>query len=213
MRKRRTFLAAAAVCLTAILAVGSLAYFTASESVENTFYVATSEENPEGPIFGIDVYETGLNGDKTYEGNTYENMLPGSTFKKDPTVENTGRYSAWVRVHVEITKANKWKAACEKYGITDLEEIFKGFDDAKWTRYEEPVDSNKGRTLTYTFYLNKELKPGKTATLFKSVVIPTAFEIKDMEGIDGFTIKVTADAIQKANTRATAKEAFDDFWK
>ena len=97
MTKKKVFVAALAVCLVAILSLGTLAWFNARDEVTNKFMVTDSEQDPD-KIFSVDLYETKVdeNGDpvvpyeKTDDGNTYDDIAPGDLLTKDPTVENTG---------------------------------------------------------------------------------------------------------------------------
>ena len=225
MNKRSIFVVALAVCLAALIATGSLAYFTATKSVTNSFMVASYDPTkPDVPVtpdelFSIIVYETNNDpdGDPTTEkGNTYNNITPADVLSKDPTVKNTGAYSAYARMNVTITNAAKWTAVAEKNSI-DIESIFNGIS-ADWTRYDDPVVDEVNDTITYTYYYQNEIKAGDTATLFTSVTIPASFDNEDMANISNFNIIVGADAIQSANTGdptgavADAYYAFTNFW-
>ncbi len=209
--KRRLLLIAVAVCLVSVMALGSLAYFTAQDNITNTFMTATYDpENPGGTVnpddlFSIQVLET-ADGELTNEGKTYEGIQPGDVLAKDPTVKNTGDYSQWVRVHVTLTNAANWQAICVEHGITDLTTIFGGFDSGKWTL---GGTSSVGDTLTYTYYLNSKLEPDATATLFNTVTIPAVLTIEDMVKLSKFELTIAADAIQSKNTGDSAKAAFD----
>lgn len=200
-----------------ILAIGSIAYFTSQDSLTNTFMMSTYDpDNPGNPsnpedIFSIRIYET-ENGEETTTGKTYTDIKPGDVLEKDPTVRNTGAYSQWVRMQVTITNAAAWKEACEKYGITELLEIFGGYDESKWSMYEEAYEDKEADTLTYEFYLNQELKPKETATLFTTMKIPQEFKAEDMISLSRFELKVTADAIQSQGTGESSREAFKSYW-
>ena len=208
--KRKTLIVAVAVCLAAILAFGTLAYYSSSDSVTNIFMVKDGEGDE---IFQVDVYETDEDGEKTDTGRTYEKIKPGDKLSKDPTVENTGRYDQYVRVNVTVTNAKAWQAACAKHNINDLATIFPDFDDDLWTRYDDPVYNEEADTLTYTYYYNDVLAPEESVTLFKQVVIPTAFDQDDMKTLMRFELNVSADAIQSDNTGDNAHDAFVTYWK
>jgi hypothetical protein len=71
------------------------------------------------------------------------------------------------------------------------------------------VYSDADDTLTYTYYLNEKLKPGKDELLFTEIVLPellTQYHMATLNG--GFSLKLVAEAIQADNTGATAQEAF-----
>lgn len=209
--KRKTLIVAVAVCLAAILALGSLAVFSNSDDITNKFMVATSDD-PDQEIFDVDVWETGEDGNKTDDGIVYEDIQPGDILSKDPTVENTGLYDQYVRVMVTVTNAKNWMNACEKHSITDLTTIFGDFDGTKWTRIDAPVYNETADTLTYTYYYNGVLAPEETATLFTTVTIPQAFDIADMVSLKSFELSVSAQAIQSAHTGNNAVEAFANYW-
>ena len=226
MNKRRILAVAIAVCLIAILACGSLAYFTYSKTVTNTFYTYSTEEFPNGPtadqLFSISVYETGADGKEDYDGLTYKDFMPGSKLSKDPTVKNTGKYPAWVRMKVTVTNATAWKKACADIGLTGLNEIFLNFNNNKatnaptgWycTNTKNPTYDQTADTLTYVFYTNNPLKPGEASTLFDGILIPGGLTIEHMISLSKFQIIITGDAIQSDNTGSTAAEAFANCWE
>ncbi len=223
--KKRVFTVALVLCLVAIVGFGSLAYFQSSKNLTNYFAVA-GIQNPTDPtetidpedLFSIKLDETNIDvmtgfGDRTEEGNIYTGILPGDTLVKDPTVTNTGKYNAWVRVKVTVTDAADWQQVCAKHGITDLTTIFNGFDSSKWDRelVEDAIDT-ENNTITYTYYFKAQVAPGEKATLFESVTIPAQFDVNDMAALSTFQLKIVGEAIQSANTGATAQEAFK-LWK
>lgn len=206
MNKRKIFSLAVVVIMIAILSFSTLAWFNDSKSVTNEFHVATSDgTNTPESIFSVDLWETEEDGTKT-DGLKFENIVPGGTYHKDPTVENTGAYKQWIRVIVTVTDAPAWIAILgEDYPLTN---IFKGYDDNAWTLSHDPVLS--GDTLTYVYYYNSVLEPEKTATLFTDVVIPGALTQDDLAKLEGsFNLTIKADAVQvDAIEATTAKEAF-----
>lgn len=217
-KKSKTLMALVAVCLIAILAFGSLAYFTDSDSVTNDFMVAGYDpSNPDAPIdpdelFSITVYETDLSDPTgqttTSTGQTYEDILPGSVLAKDPTVENTGQYSQWVRVSVTVSNAANWKTVL---GTTPVSSIM-NIDTANWTSAGDAVENTADDTITYTYYLNSALAAGDTATLFTEVTIPSSLNVNQMVSLKEFTITIAADAIQSENTGDSAAYAFTNYW-
>ena len=99
---------------------------------------------------------------------------------------------------------------CGKHGITDLTNIFNGYQADKWDR-EIAEDKLENNTLTYTFYYKTKLAPNGEATLFESVTIPSVFDVDDMSKLATFQLKITGEAIQAANTGDTAQKAFEKF--
>lgn len=216
MTKKKVFAIALAICLFAVVSMGTLAWFNDSASITNTFKVATSETDTD-PTFSVEVSETDLNGQKTTEGVTYYDVLPGDTISKNPTVKNTGDYSQWIRVTVTLTKAQGW---VDGGGSTKFTDIFAG------STYD--LTTNVGNTsntwllvsdtttvaddkATWYLYLNKSLSAGDSETLFTTVSIPGAFTQGDMAAFNNeFEVLVSADALQVDNTGANAVAAFSN---
>lgn len=190
-----------ALCLCialAVVAIGgaTLAYFTDTKNVTNTFTVG----NVKIKLDEKDITKT--DGSRTENGNAYT-IYPGATVEKDPTVTNTGENAAYVRVKVV---ANNVKTMAGQLGQgVDLATIFTGFDSTKWTRAGTPTVSADGETYTYVYNYNTVLAKGEsTGALFTNVVIPGT--ITDM-GDEPITITITAEAIQADGMKGAA-EAF-----
>lgn len=244
--KKKLFAVALAVCLVSILSFSTLAWFNASESVTNKFMVAstgTGESGQSKPdkVFSIDLWEkvdsdgdgdvdaddTKVNyRDNALTGWTYEDILPGVKYHKEPTVENTGSYDQYVRVVVTVSNAAKWQTILP--ADYPLGTIFHGHNEDKWTYDPDGSDAvnaaaaaNNEDTLSYVYYLDEKLAPGATAVVFEQVQLPSwltqddvaKLAVEDNAGnvtID-FKISVRADAIQTeglGDTVATAKDAF-----
>lgn len=212
MNKKKVFVTALAVCLIAILSLGTLAWFNDTDEVVNKFMMADSSDNPDD-IFSVDVWEY-VNGDtetKDQDGYTYENIIPSGRYHKEPYVENTGSYDQWIRVNVTVDNADAWVAALGN-GY-DLGTMFEGHDETAWTRYEAGEYDANNNTYTMVYYLNYKLEPDKTACLFNTVVIPSELDQYDMSFINGeFNLTIVAEAIQADNTGNSALEAFTNFW-
>lgn len=218
MTKKKLFTIAVAVCMIAILSFSSLAWFTDDDTVTNKFQMATSSDDVDD-IFSVDIIErVDEDGDGDYDkeidlnddpdgGYVYEDILPNSVLSKAPAARNTGAYSEYVRVNVTVDHAAALITLMEKYDL-DLESVFGGFDDDKWTRYYEPQFDEEADTVTYTYYLNRELLPAQEnnevideETLFTTVTIPYQFTREDMAALsDGvFELNIVAEAVQSEN--------------
>ena len=57
LSKTKVVALALAVCLIAILSMGSLAWFTDDDSVTNDFLIAGSEDQNPDDVFSVDVWE------------------------------------------------------------------------------------------------------------------------------------------------------------
>lgn len=208
MTKKKVFVAALAVCLVAVLSMGTLAWFSDSDSVTNKFMIADSESDP-NEIFSVDVWENTPDGDKDQDGYEYKDILPGDQLKKEVYVENTGAYDQYIRVKVTVNNADAWIAALGN-GY-DLGTMFLGHDETKWTRYEvgEYSSDANGSYYTMVFYLNEKLAPDATVNLFETVEIPTQLTQEDMVFVGGqFDLTILAEAVQTENVGDSAYEAF-----
>lgn len=213
------FVVALAICLIAIISVGTLAWFQANDTVTNIFKVSTDDETQKAD-FKITLYETEVNpetnsyGDANGNGvvdkvktNTYDNVAPGDVLPKDPTVRNDGQYDQWVRMNVTLADYDKWQAV-----------LGTGFDFRKlfnvstaWS-FDTITTDATAKTLTLVYYLDSKLTVGSTsAPLFDKVTIPTEFEVDNIP--TNFNLKIVADAIQADNTGNNAKSAFESYWK
>lgn len=220
LTKKKVFVVALVVSLIAILSLGSLAWFNASDSVENKFMITDSETNPDD-VFSVDVYETLVdeNGDpvdpvQKTDSNTYDDIAPGDVLTKDPTVENTGKYDQWIRLNVTLTNAENWMSVLKYFNITTLETIFQGYDAGIWQSEgnDTPVLNADG-SVTFTYYLKDKLTPGETATLFTAVKIPEQITQDEIVYINEFNLNIVAEALQADNTGDNCKAAFDAYWE
>lgn len=231
MNKKKLLSLALVVIMIATLSFSTLAWFTDSDSVTNNFDIAGGENNNPDEIFSIDVMEAvdtdgdgdhditiGYDQDPEYKDNyTYENILPGDMLLKRPQTKNTGSYDQWVRMSITFDNATYWVALMAKYGYTDMLDMLYMRDgvtplknDTNWTYApaETAIDNDQ---ITYVFYYNKILEPGKTAVFFGNVLIPYQFDQYDMAPFTNgdFRMVVTGEAIQVKNIEAdTAMEAF-----
>lgn len=232
--KKRILIIAAVVCVVALIGFGTLAYFQDYQEMTNMFAVAGAEDpsNPNGTmsttdLFSIKLYETRYDeqtdsvvaSEITETGNTYDDLLPNTVVTKDPTVENTGKYDAWIRMKVTLTNANNWKTALAKHGLT-LTDVIQGVDGSKWQSVPQQYDLTGSGTLVLTFYLREALPAEDdaataakedAATLFTSIKIPAELEVADLANLASFHIKVRAEAIQAANNGTNAVEAFENW--
>jgi len=198
LNKKKVFTIALAICLIAILSMGSLAWFSDTDSVTNDFMIADSADTHD-EIFSVDVWEY-VDGETTKDddGNVYEDILPGGRYHKEPYIENTGAYDQYIRVKVTVTNADAWIAALGN-GY-DLGMMFEGHDETAWTRFEAGEYNGTENTYTMVFYLNYKLAPDQKACLFNTVVIPKELTREDMVFIGGgFDLTILAEAVQTEN--------------
>lgn len=219
--KRKILVISLVAALIAVISAGTLAWFTATDTVGNEFKVAIDGNGD--PDFDIDLIEHKPDGNEpslpsteiTGEGDdptgiTYETIAPGDLYSKDPTVRNTGSYDAWIRVRVTLDQASVWKTALGNHPAMspDPAQILKTVDDTVWVRAENLEDATND-TITFVFYKLTPLAAGDEVTLFTQVGIPSEFTNADMTFASGtFRVDVHADAIQSRNTGNSAAEAF-----
>ncbi|MEE0945947.1 MAG: SipW-dependent-type signal peptide-containing protein [Acutalibacteraceae bacterium] len=215
MTKKKVFVAALAICLIAIISMGTLAWFNATDDITNNFKVAT-DENDTDPTFSVKVSETDLDGNETEDGVTYYNVVPGDVINKDPKITNTGDYTQWIRVSVTMTKADYWKNFGGSLKFTD---IFEGstYDYAsnvgtateKWLMVNNAVAPDANGNAVWYLYLNREFAAGSDEILFTEVNIDEDFTLDEIKSLGSeFSITVKADAVQRDNTGDNAVEAF-----
>ncbi len=219
--KRKLLVAAIAICLVAIVACGSLAYFSGTKTVANKFMVAKSGgSNPSKPddIFSVKVTEPDTTGDPDTTnnpdgGHTYKNVYPGKDITKNPVIENTGAYDQWIRVTVKFTKAKEWLATTAQTGITKAnlfdKVVTKGYVDGNWDKGTAIDNVESDNEISYVFYYKNKLTAGNTVSLFSGITIPATLTTEQMYSLKEFDIIVTADAVQADNTEETAKATFE----
>ena len=226
--KKKAMALSLVLCMLAMLSFSTLAWFNATDSVTNKFFVATAaggDASKPNDIFSIDIWEHvdkdndgvieddnngvfGVDDEKDQDGLEIQNIVPGGYYEKKPYVENTGGYDQWVRVMVTVTDAAAWT---DILGANyDLSTIFIGYEDSVWTR-DTIISGTSADTLTYVYYLNHKLAPAGMARLFSGVKFPEHLTQAEFAKINGsFELTITADAMQAdAISATTAKEAFE----
>lgn len=206
MSKKKLVSLSLVVIMIAILSFSSLAWFNATDSVENKFMIADSD-NDGLPDFSVEVFEHDKDNQEV-DNLTFENIAPNAQLAKDPTVRNTGDYSMYTRLVVTLSDATTWLNASQKYDLTGTEDdkiIFEklvNIDTAHWIRYDDPTIDTATDTITYVYYYNGVVAAGaETEALFTKVTIPHQLQQDDMNfGTDKtFTMTIRADAIQSEN--------------
>ena len=201
-----------ALCLVVVLAVtavtgATLAYFTDTEDVTNTFTVGNID---------IKLDEKDIDGNgRTEDGNQYDDMYPGVVLEKDPTVTVLkNSEDCYVRLLVEVD---------------EYEQLTKAFPQAKYGTYygadntfllQNLVDWNTAWEYAgfedgvYEFRYNAIVAEASTDTvlpaLFTQVTIPTALTNTELAELESIKIVITANAIQSA-TFANADAAWTAF--
>ena len=155
MKKKKTLLAASIMLLIFIVG-GAIAYFTDTDTKTNTFTIGNVD---------ITLTETGWDALADSNSNDIpdnaENMLPGQSVTKDPTVNNVSTKSdAYVFVKVEVPCTTIVSPA------TTSEEIFTYTVNAGWTELSTAtVACTDGGTATHVYYYGSN---GTLTTLAKA---------------------------------------------
>lgn len=179
----------------AILALGtSMAYFTSTDMVINSFTVGSVR---------IQLYEKAWENlaDTDHNGipDMAEFITPMKTLPKDPVIENTGDNPAWVYLQVRIPVRTIITARDDGTRKEAAEtELFFYEKDDPWELIEAYPDD---RDMVYVYSFPKELEPGqKTNALFTEVTFCNAIEEQELENTDQ-VIAVKAMAIQSEQTK------------
>lgn len=209
-----------AVMLVAASVMGTLAYLTAQDSVENTFTVGNIEIKLDEAV--VDKETGKATTGRTEDGNTGVKIIPGRTLDKDPTVYvKEGSEKAFVRMKVTISHYSELKAI---FGDNFLpQDYVTGWDPAVWVTTK--VVKEEGNTATYEFRYNgiveapadnndgnKDYK--KLDALFTTFTLPGAeVDNKELATLKGLSISVTAEAIQAETFENDENKAWDAFDK
>ena len=182
MKKWKIIALSTVLACLAIMASGTLAYFTAQETAHNV--ITTSG-------VAIQLHEFSDNGgDGLTPWEDVEGVMPGAEISKIVTVENTGASDVWVRIKVDKTIT----LARGVQGTPDPSLLVLNINTTDWTE--------QGGYYNY----NHSLLPGETTKpLFETVTF--APEMGNMYQNSKAEIEVKADAVQVANNGASALEA------
>lgn len=186
MKKKILALSMVAICMS-VVAYGTLAYYTASETAEN---VITS-----GNV-GIELLEWAdadrtISYEEMYPDNIITDVMPGTDVTKVVEVKNSGDNPVWVRVSVD--KQIIMSEQMDEEADTGL--MTMDFDTDNWTV------GNDGY-----FYYTKPLEAGKTTeSLFAAVAFDPAMDNKYQNC--KAKVEVNAYAVQTANNGTTVEEA------
>ena len=225
MNKRKTLLLALAACMIAILAVGgTLAYFTAEETVTNTFTVGdvqitlteskvTADRSKANPAVTNSLAHGYFDADGADERTitdgseqAYETLQPGAFVHKDPMVTNTGTNDAYIRVKVTHNNVANMKKAANDYYDQLVEEINGCAIDHTYSATES------GDSVTHVLLFTEPLAADDTIEIFDRIPVPSEYDNVHMDEVFGdLEIVITAEAIQSTGfaDAASAFVAFD----
>lgn len=226
-----------AVLLVAASVLGTMAYLTSTDGVENTFTVGNVKITLDEAKVDADGV---VSSNDRVKGNEYK-LMPGHTYVKDPTVTvKAPSVDSYVRMKVTFNNAAAIIALCTDPefaddGPTGVENAFPLIrmvkfveaNAAKWdgiipdnmTDTEEMLGNAKycvrsGDTLTYYFYYKDKVgaptADNKLPVLFDHITVPGWVTGEQLAGLTDFKISVVAEAIQ-ADGSGTADEAWAMF--
>ena len=213
--KKNVLIVALAVCLLAVISMGTLAWFTDSDEVTNDFYFANSEDDAD-KIFSVDVWEDATKEDPANEakldGIEYPDILPGDDLYKEVNIENTGYYDQYIRATVTVTGASVWQDVFNTVYVpfanlaTDV--------NANFVLDRVVYNADKD-TLTYVYYYNAVLESEEVVTLFTNIHISEDMDRFQAAALvdNQFDISVVADAVQTENVGDGAIAAFTTIGK
>ena len=157
--KKNVLIVALAVCLLAMISMGTLAWFTDSDEVTNDFYFANSEDDAD-KIFSVDVWEDDDDGvDEKLDSITYDDLLPGDDLYKEVNIENTGYYAQYIRATVTVSDAHVWQ---ELNGVVYVPLNAIATDLNAEYVVDRTVYNADDDTLTYVLYYKNILGKGRS---------------------------------------------------
>lgn len=206
-KSKALLLTLCAVLLVAASVMGTMAYLTSTDKVENTFTVGKVAIKLDEAK--VDTDGTPVTPAERVKANSYK-LLPGHTYNKDPMVTVlSGSEASYIKMTVTFSEASALDAIFAPTGA-DLTSIFNGYDSTNWI-YKGNTKDATANTRTYEFWY-KETVGAPTAdvaldALFDSITVPGTITNKQLETIKGMTITVNAYAIQ-ADGFANAEAAW-----
>ncbi len=204
MTKKKVFVTALVISLVAIISMGTLAWFSDSKSVNNEFFIASTDDDTADEVFSVKLEET--------EAGPYKEILPGDTLDKNPTIYNTGHYDQYIRVTIKITNAKNFVDYIAGGSSTLTANVFPGFVASNWEsddNFNGNYDQNTDE-ITYVLYYNGILESNQYVRVFTDVVIPEgltrdqAAKFNEGDAANSFSINIKADAVQTQNVGAVS---------
>lgn len=192
----------AALLVSGVLAIGivggSLAWYTAKDSVTNKFSTGSTDK-PGDPDSGVKI-------DEVFDETAAVKLIPGSNVNKDVRVKNTASYDSFIKVKFTGTfwTTDKEGNRVEKTTL-DTSKIDLKFVDDNLTNSEKLTANKwvKGDN-GYYYYLGKVSSDKFTSYLLDSVTLSKDCD-NNYKNLD-FDVKVDAESIQASN------DAVDTTW-
>ena len=213
--KKKVFALALATCVIVLsIASSSIAYFTDTAKLTNTFTsgnvtIELSEAQVKKGELGHLVQDGDIRVTGTatgVENNSYKasSLFPGQQIYKDPTIKNTGNNPAYIGAVIRVTSSGI-KTAYTESSIKELFDNKLNISNASVT--VKPVD---GGYDIYIVYADARTN-GQQVVLFEGLTIPSEWGNTEMVYLDNLKIVVEAYAVQVdgfANADAALYGAF-----
>lgn len=213
--KKKIFALALSVCVVVLSIAGSsIAYFTDTAKITNTFTSGNvTIELSEAKVVKDTLGHLVQNGTERITGtasgvenDTFEvsALFPGQKIYKDPTIENTGTNPAYIGAIIRITSSGIKTA----YTESTIKSLFDGalaIDGATVT-----VTTTTGGYDIAIVYSTARTN-GQSVTLFEGITIPSTWGNTEMAYLNNLEIVVEAYAVQTdgfANAAAALHAAF-----
>ena len=199
MKKKMTAIALVVALLAVAVIGGTLAFFTDTEEVENTFTmgkgvdidldedVTVPEEHKDDPTWAP--------GEETENGAKYEDIVPGVNYAKNPIITvGEDSQEAYVYAELSVKDYHKLYAALEAAKLTpdDLSKLLvnpdlgKGLTDA-W------LDDDGTFHIVYN---NGKMKAEDEWSIFDAVKVPEEFTQDIVKDLGTITLDIKGYAIQ-----------------
>lgn len=211
-KSKALILTLCAVLLVAASMLGTMAYLTSTDEVENTFTVGQVKiklDEAKVTPDGKPVADAARVAENSYK------LIPGHTYTKDPMVTVLkGSEASYIKMTVTFSNAKELDDIFAPTGGASLTSIFNGYDSDNWIYKGNTKDETKN-TRTYEFWYKEAVGApnGNVAldALFDSITVPGTITNEQLATIEGMTITVNAYAIQADGfeTEDAAWAAFD----
>ena len=221
--KKKILLVTLVVCVLAMtIASTTMAYFTDTKSITNTFTVgdvkielteaAVMKDNPD-----LGHWIQNESADRIPANNqeiSFGNMFPMQNIYKDPTIQNTGSENAYVAAIITIDNGagtiDEVLTVTGETGKTSVDNFLTGLvqnDDRYFVTFTEVKDENEVVTAFKVYIIKKVATvTNEKVTLFTGIQVPATWNNTQMAYCNGLKITVEAYATQQAGF-ADAKTA------
>ena len=208
MSKRKIVLLASALCMVAILAIGgTLAYFTDTQEVTNTFTaggvkIKLIEQQSSEDGKSLVPYVDGqtlmpiVGSAQTDPKNDVGQPTSGNYIDKIVTIENTGKSDAWVRAYFAIPSAlddgyETFNAGANilhfnfgnKDGVSTEGNQWKWTHDGKWNYFETTINNIKYNVYFADYYQTLAAK-ATTEQFISGVYLDSHVDMVDSKYVD-----------------------------